>query len=188
MVICYKCLARLVRDCKRHGPSRLVLDNVWLSLGYVTSDRCHLFMANGQKRVKGAEKSDFQHRDDLKTFSTSSPQVLLSSALVREDVLPSCCHAHTRVPSLLPSVQWGFQSCRLSSGDKVTGFPPKLCLPLQNTWWKRKKGWVNEQINTGFDFTVLIYDSKSIILRRVGRICSFEDLNVHYMCFCNLYS
>lgn len=123
-------------------------------------------------RLTQLQKTEFTSAPTVQQVSeaTTSRSIPSSNSSMREAVFPS------------------LGKSREGSRDKVTGFPPKLCLPLQNTWWKRKKGWVNEQINTGFDFTVLIYDSKSIILRRVGRICSFEDLNVHYMCFCNLYS
>lgn len=46
---------------------------------------------------------------------------------------------------------------------------------------------MNEQINADLDFTVLTCDSKSIILRRSGRIYSFKDLDVHYVCYYNSY-
>ena len=58
-----------------------------------------------------------------------SPQVLLSSALVKDGVVPSCPRAQAGLPRLPPSVQQGFWSCRVSAGDEVTGFPHMALYP-----------------------------------------------------------
>lgn len=58
-----------------------------------------------------------------------SPQVLLSSALVKDGVVPSYPRAQAGLPRLPPSVQQGFWNCRASTGDEVTGFPHTALYP-----------------------------------------------------------
>lgn len=95
-------------DGKRHGPGRLVLDNVWEPYGdcpwpasQVTDVICP--WQTDRRDWKGAEKSDFEHRANADTFFTSSPQVLL--------VLPwsrKWFSLHELMPSLLPLFIGGF--------------------------------------------------------------------------------
>lgn len=66
-------------------------------------------------------------------FPPASPQVLLSSALVKDVVVP-------------PSVQQGFWTCRVSMGDEVTGFPNVALYP-QAVYLVKKKERISERAN-----------------------------------------
>lgn len=85
-LLCYKCLAGWHSNWKRHGPGRLVLDNVWEPYGdcpwpasQVTDVICSWQI--DRREWKGPDKSDFQPSSKAKSFSTrTSPYTPLSPA------------------------------------------------------------------------------------------------------------